>query len=110
MFPELLNVCRDGCVRHFENFRHTAVIQFDLEYLRPGVSLWKFENVLKVRAAPGVNLLRVITHHHHVAMIACEQVHQVGLDFVRVLILIYQNELKLFPINLRDPFVLLKHE
>ena len=42
-------------------------------------------------------------------MIASEQIDQVSLDFVRVLIFIDQNELKLPPIKFRDAFVLLKH-
>jgi hypothetical protein len=40
-------------------------------------------------------------------MVAREQIHEVSLDFVRVLVFIDQDELKLAPVDLRDPLVLL---
>ena len=42
-------------------------------------------------------------------MIATERVDQIGLDLVRVLIFIDQDELKLAAINCRDLFLLLQH-
>ena len=42
-------------------------------------------------------------------MVAREQVDKVSLDFVRVLVFVDQNELKLAPVDFRDPLVLLKH-
>ena len=95
MFPELLNICSDRRVRDLQDFRHTAVIHFDLEHLRIRIALRKFENVLEVRAAPGVNRLRVVPDHHQVAMVAREQVDKVSLDFVRVLVFVDEDELKL---------------
>ncbi len=110
MFPELPNIRGDRRVRHLQNFRHTAVVHFNLEHLRIRIALWKFENVLKVRAAPGVDRLRVVAHYHQIAMVAREQVDKVSLDFVRVLIFVDQNELKLAPVDFRDPLVLLNHQ
>ena len=110
MFPKLLNICGNGCVRHFQNFRHTPVVHFDLKHLCIRVALRKFHNVLEVRAAPGVDRLRVVAHYHQVAMVAREQVHKVSLDFVGVLVFVHQNELKLASVDFRDPLVLLKHQ
>ena len=42
-------------------------------------------------------------------MIARQRVDQIGLDLVRVLIFIDQDELKLPPVKRRDVFVLLQH-
>src|SRR6266511_3359845 len=83
MFAELVNVCGNSCVRYFQNFRHAAIIHFDLEHLRIRITLWKFENILEVGAAPRVDRLRVIAHHHHVVMIPGEQINEISLDFVR---------------------------
>ena len=109
MLAELLNVCGNRCVRHLQNFRNAPVIHFDLEHLRIRITLRKFENVLEVRAAPGVDRLRVVSHYHHIAVIAGEQIHQVSLNFVGVLVFIDKDELKLPPVEFRDPLVLLKH-
>ena len=100
MFPKLLNVRRDRCIRHFENFRDAAIIHLDLEYLRVRVALRKFENVLKIRAAPRIDRLRVIAHYHHIPMIARQKIDKIGLDLVRVLVFVHQNELKLAPVKL----------
>src|SRR6266536_4004469 len=99
MFPELLNICSDRRVRHLQDFWHTAVIHFDLEHLRIRITLRKFENVLEVRAAPGVDRLRVVANYHEVAMVMREQVDKISLDFVRVLVFIDENELELPPIK-----------
>ena len=109
MFPELLNVCGNRSVRYVQNFRHAAVIHFNFEHLRIRIPLRKFEDVLEVRAAPRIDRLRVVANHHHVAVVAGEQVHEVSLNFVRVLIFIYEDELKLSAIKFRYPLVLLKH-
>ena len=109
MFTELLNVGGDGSVCHFQNFRNAAIIHLNLKHLRVRIAFREFENVLKIRAAPGVNRLRVIANDHHIPMIASEKINKVSLDLVRVLILIHENELKLSPVKCRDPFVLLKH-
>jgi hypothetical protein len=77
-------------------------------HLRIGITLRKFENVLEVHAAPRVNRLRVVSHHHQVAVIAGKEVNQVCLDFVRVLVFIDEDELKLPPIKFCGALVLLK--
>ena len=109
MFAKLLDVCRDRRVRHLQNLRDAPVIHLNLKHLRVRIAFRKFEDVLEVRSAPRVNRLRIVTHHHHVPVIASEQIDEVSLDFVRVLIFINENKLELTPIKFRDAFVLLKH-
>ena len=109
MFAELLNVGSDRRIGYFQNLRDAAVIHLDLEHLRVRIALRKFENVLEIRATPRVDRLRIITHHHHVSVIATEQIDEVSLDFVRILVFIDQDELKLSPVKFRDAFVLLQH-
>src|SRR6266699_2966624 len=99
MFAELLNVRGDGRVRDLQNFRDAAVIHLDLKHPRLRIAFWKFENVLKIRAAPRVNRLRIIAHDHQVPVITSESIDEVGLDLVRILIFIDENELKLPPIK-----------
>ena len=55
-----------------------------------------------IRAAPGVDALRVIAHHHDVLMPRRQQVDQVALQLVRVLVFVHQDELE-------APLVLLAH-
>src|SRR5207247_2704049 len=95
MFAELLNVRGDGSVRNFQNFWDTAVIHLDFKNLRVRIAFWKFENVLKIRAAPRIDRLRVIAAAHHVFVIQRQRIAENSLDFVRILILIDKDELKL---------------
>ena len=105
----MLDVCGNRRVRYLQNLGDAAIIHFNLEHLRIRITLWKFENVLEVGAAPRVDRLRVVAHYHHVLMVACEQINEVSLNLVRVLVFVDENELKLPPVNFRDSLVLLKH-
>src|SRR4029077_14269287 len=106
---ELFDVGCYRAVRDFENFRHAAIVQLDPEYLRLWITLWKFEDILKIRAPPGVDRLRIIADHHYVLMLARQNVDEVSLDLVRVLVFVHQNELELPPVNPRDVLVLEQH-
>ena len=107
MFMELLNVGGDRSIRDFQNFRDAAVIHLDLEDPRVRIAFGKFENVLKIRAAPRIDRLGIIADDHHVLVIERQRINEISLDFVRILIFIDKNKLKLPPIKCRDPFVLL---
>ena len=109
MFVELLNVCRDCRVRDLQNFRKAAVIHLDLKHPCVRIAFRKFENVLKVRAAPRVDRLRIIADDHHIPVIPSEKIDQISLDLVRVLIFIHENELKLPPVKFSNALVALKH-
>ncbi len=109
LFAKLLHVCGNRSVRDRENFRHAAIVQFDLEDLRSRIALREFEDVLEVRAAPRVDRLRVVAHNHDVFVLRRERVDEVRLDLVRVLIFIDENEFELPPIKRRDLLVLEQH-
>ncbi len=106
---KLLHVRRDGRIRHCQHLRHAPVVQLDLEDLRIRIPLRKREDVFKIRAAPRVDRLRIIAHHHQVAMLARQRVDEVRLDLVRILILVHEDELKLPPIETRHLRMLLQH-
>ena len=91
---KLVHVGGDGGVGHVEDFRRAAVVGFNLEHFRAGIPLRKVEDVGEIRAAPGVDALRVVAHHHDVVMPRGEQVNQVPLQLVGVLVLVHENELK----------------
>src|SRR6266478_6613089 len=93
------------CLRNCWTFAAIAALATS----RISGTLRKFQNVLEVRSAPRVNRLRIIADNHHVPVIASEQIDEVSLDFVRVLVFIDENKLKLPPIKFPDAFVLLKH-
>ena len=105
----MLDVGRDRGICDFENFRNAPVVHLDLKDLRVGVTFRKFEDVLEIGAPPRVNRLRVVAHHHDVAMFARQKIDQVGLDLIRILIFVDQDELKLPAIKRGDVFVLLQH-
>ncbi len=91
---KLVHVRGDGGVRDVKDFRRAAVIRFDLENLCAGITLRKFQDVREVRAAPGVDALRVVADDHDVMMLRGEQVNQVALELVRILIFVHEDELK----------------
>ena len=56
----------------------------------------------KLRAAPCEDALRVVADDHHVAMPDGEQVYNLGLQLVRVLILVNEDVLKLVCVKRGD--------
>ena len=91
---ELVDVGRDGGIGHAQDFRRAAVIGFNPINGGLGIPFGKFEDVLEMRAAPGVNALRIVAHHHDVLMPRGQQIDQVALDFVGVLIFVHEDELE----------------
>ena len=57
-------LARNRGVRHRQDLRRAPVIGFDLIHFRLRITLGKLQNVLKVRSAPRVDALRIVTHHH----------------------------------------------
>jgi hypothetical protein len=72
VFFELFDVGCNRTIGDFENLGHAAIIELDPERLRLRITVRKFEDVLEIRAAPGVDRLRIIADHHHVLMFAGE--------------------------------------
>ncbi len=102
LLGELFDIRRDGRVGHVENLRRAAVVRLDLVNDRAGMPLRKVDDVAKVRAAPRVDALRIVTHDHDVAAARREQLDQVALDLVGVLVFIDQYELELALVMLAD--------
>ncbi len=105
---ELVDVRRDRGVRDGKNLRRAAVIDLDLVNLRAGIALGKFEDVAEVRAAPRVDALRIVAHHHHVLVLRAEQIDEVALELVRVLVFVHENELEAALVTLAHVLVLLQ--
>ncbi len=104
---ELPRVRRDGRVGDVEYFRCAAIIRFDFVNLRAGITLGELHNVRVVRAAPRVDALRIITHHHHVFVARTEQINQLRLQQIRILIFVHQHKLKPLLIHRANVLVLL---
>ena len=94
LLGELMDVGGDGGVGQAEDFRRAAVIGFDAIDGGLGIAFGKFEDVLEMRAAPGINALGIIAHDHEVVVARGQQVDQRALDFVGVLVFIDQDELE----------------
>ena len=68
LFDELMHVGRNGRIGDCENFRRAPIIGLDLIDLGFGITLWKFEDVLEIRAAPRVNALGIVADHHQIVV------------------------------------------
>ena len=78
---------------------NAPIVRFDLEDLGLGMPGGKFEDVLEIRATPGVDALRVVTDDHDVAVASGDRIDQFRLDAIGVLILIDQDMLELLLIE-----------
>ena len=94
LLGELVDVRGDGGVGDVQDLRRAAVVGFDLVDLRARIALGELEDVLEVRAAPGVDALRVVAHDHDVVMPRGEQVNEVALELVGVLVFVHEDELE----------------
>ncbi len=98
---ELVLISADRGVGYLQDLRRAPVVGFDFVDLCLRITFGELQNVLKVCAAPGINALSIIAHHHHIVMARRQQIDHVTLQFVSVLILVHQDELKsaliLFP-------------
>ena len=93
-FVELVPVGANGGIGHLQYFRRAAVIRFNFEHLGAGITFGEFQNVGEIRAAPGVDALRVVADHRDVVMPFGQQVHEVALKFVGVLVFVHEDELE----------------
>ena len=102
---DLLAVARGGeqvlllaarVVRHYgvgrrQDMARRAVVLLKTHHLGLGVVLLKVEDVLDVSAAPAVDGLVVVAHHHEVAVLGCQEVGDGVLGLVGVLILVHAD-------------------
>ena len=73
-----------------QDVRGGAVVLLELHHVGARVVLLEVEDVLEVSAAPGVDGLVVVAHHHDVA-VAGQLLHQPVLDRVGVLVLVDED-------------------
>ncbi len=81
-------VVRDDRVGRIQNVGRGAVVLLQLHHLGGRPVLLEVQNVADVGAAPGVNRLVVVAHHHQVAVHAGQQLRDGILRLVRVLVLV----------------------
>ena len=82
-------------VRHVENRGHAAVVALELQHLAVRPAAGELADVLELRAAPRVDALEVVAHHHDVAVLRGEDVRERGLEAVRVLVLVHEHVLEM---------------
>ena len=87
-------VAHDG-VRHVEDRRDAPVVALELQHLAVRPATGKLADVLELRAAPRVDALEVVAHHHDVAVLRGEEVRERGLEAVRVLVLVHEHVLEM---------------
>ena len=70
---------------------HAAVVLLELHHVGARVVLLEFEDVADVGAAPAVDGLVVVAHHHDVLMLGGQQARDGVLGVVRVLVLVHHD-------------------
>ena len=78
-------------VRHVEYRGHGAVVALELYDAASAPALGEAHNVLELRAAPRVDALEVVADDHDVSVPGGEDVGELGLERVRVLVLVHEH-------------------
>ena len=94
MLGELADVGGDGGVGQAQDFRRAPVVGFDAVDFGVRVAVGEFQNVLEMRAAPGIDALAVVADRHDVVVGGGQEVHQRALQFVGVLVFVHEDELE----------------
>ena len=102
---ELLRIAGDHLVGDIQDFRRAAVVDLQLEGLCVGIGAVEIKKVAEVRAAPGINALEVVAHHHEVAVGLDEHVHQFCLDGIGILVFVDQHILEFLLVKSTDALV-----
>ena len=84
-------VVRDDRVRGRQNVAHAAVVLLELHGVRRRVVLLELEDVAQVGAAPRVDGLVVVAHHHDVLVPLGQKPRDGVLGVVRVLVLVHHD-------------------
>ena len=87
-FGELLFIGQNCRVRERENGRHAAVVRLDAKDLRARMLLGEAQDVFEIRAAPRVDALCIVAHHHDIAVPGGEHLNKFTLQPVRVLVFV----------------------
>ncbi len=64
---------------------------------------------MEIGPPPGVDRLRVVAHDHDVAAACGQDVDEIGLEMIRILVLVHEHELKLALITLRELSIVSQH-
>ena len=108
VFFEAAGIGADGGVGEIEDLGDAAVVGLDDVDLGARIPFRETEDERHVRAAPGVDRLRVVADGHQAVGFAGEQVDHAALDAVGVLILIDEHVSEAFLIELQHVGVLLE--
>ena len=88
---ELVRAVFHDHVRHVQHARDRPIVSLEFYDTTPGPPLREFHYILDLRAAPGVYALEVVAYRHDVAVLGGENVGELGLQAVRVLVLVHEN-------------------
>ena len=88
---ETFAVVTDYFIRELEYLSGRTIILFELVSFTRLEVLAEIENVFEIRAAPAVNALIFVADNEHVTILRRENFHDVVLDAVSVLKLVYMN-------------------
>ena len=84
-------VVRDDGVGRRQDIAHAAIVLLELHHLGLGVVALEFQDVAQVGAAPRIDGLVVVAHHHDVAALGGEQLGDGVLGAVGVLVLVHHE-------------------
>ena len=88
---ELLAIAGDGRVRQREDRRRAAVVREQAQLLALRMAFGELEDVLEVRAAEGVDALRIVADDQQVPMRRRGDVDDLALQAVGILVLVDQH-------------------
>ena len=103
---ELVLYVLHHAVGDIKNRGHRAIVPLELDDPATVPPVGEVHDVLELRAAPGVDALEVVTHHHDVAVLGGDEIRELGLNRVRVLILIDEHVEEVFLQKLAHAVVL----
>ena len=95
LLGKLPGIASDGRIGHRKDLGRAPVIRFNLEELRSGMPFGKTDDRGKVGPAPRIDALRIVSHHHDIAMRARQLIDQLSLHGIGVLVFVHKDELKL---------------
>ena len=96
-------------VGEVEDLRRAPVVRLQPEDPRLGIPLGEFEDVPEVGAPEAVDRLGVITHDGHVPVDQAHEIDYLGLNPVRVLVLVHEDMGKDRGVMLPQGFVLAQY-
>ncbi len=103
-------VVRDDGVRSRQNVAHAAVVLLELHGVRRRVVLLELKDVAQVGAAPRVDGLVIVAHHHDVLVPLGQKPRDGVLGVVRVLVLVHHDVAEALLVGRPHVFVVLQQQ